>query len=105
MSGIEEAAEGKMHREYDSYEWDELKREANLVKHGIDFEDARAAMAEEHLVLSADRPHEKRWIALAKVDGRLVAVVYTLRDRSCRIISARAARRNERKTYNAHFGA
>ncbi len=91
--------------DYDTFEWDELKREANLSKHGIDFEDARVAMAEPHLVLPADRPHEERWIALVKVNVRLVAVVYTIRGRACRIISARIARRNERKAYNAHFGA
>ena len=87
------------------YEWDELKRQANLSKHGIDFEDARVAMAEPHLVLPAHRRHEERWIALVKVNTRLVAVIHTIRGKTCRIISARIARRNERKTYNAHFGA
>jgi uncharacterized DUF497 family protein len=65
--------------DYDTFEWGEWKREANVSKHGIDFEDARAAMAEPHLVFPADHSHEERWIALVKVNARLVAVVYTIR--------------------------
>ena len=91
--------------DYDTFEWDEQKREANLSKHGIDFEDARVALAEPHFVLQTNRPKEQRWIALVKINFRLVAVIYTIRGRACRIISARIASRSERKTYNTHFSA
>ena len=89
---------------YDTYEWDEAKRKSNLSKHGIDFVAAALGMEERHLDVSARYHDEDRWIALTMVGRRLVAVVYTVRDGACRIISARAARKNERKAYYAHFG-
>jgi uncharacterized DUF497 family protein len=58
-----------------AFEWDERKRLANLTKHGIDFRDA------------------------------VVAVVWTDRGGAIRIISVRAARRNERQIYHARCGA
>ena len=94
-----------MNNEYDTFEWDERKREANLLKHGVDFADASTAITAPHLVTLGRAGHEARWIALVKIGHRIVAVIYTLRNRSCRIISARVARRNERKTYDSHFGA
>ncbi|WP_230059549.1 MULTISPECIES: BrnT family toxin [Agrobacterium] len=34
--------------------------------------------------------------------GRLIAVVYTMRGETCRIISVRAARKNEQQLYYAN---
>jgi len=89
--------------DYDSYEWDEAKRESNLSKHGIDFLDVALAMQEPHLVAPAHHHGEDRWIALVMLESRLIAGVYTVRDGACRIISARVARKNERKAYDANF--
>jgi uncharacterized DUF497 family protein len=86
------------------YEWDEAKRKSNLSKHGIDFVAAALGMEGRRLDVTTRYHDEDRWIALTMVGNRLVAVVYSVRDGSCRIISARAARKNERKAYYAHFG-
>lgn len=42
---------------------------------------------------------EKRWIALAVIDGIVIVIVYTVRSGRIRIISARKANGNERKAY------
>ena len=78
------------------FEWDEAKRLSNFEKHGIDFVD-----------VVIDFQHgERRVTAIGTIndDDRIVAVVYTMRDRVTRIISLRRARRYERKDYQNAFG-
>jgi hypothetical protein len=83
------------------FEWDEAKRLGNIEKHGIDF--IRAQRIFDGPVLARQLPYqsEDRWIAIGLVDGREIAVVYTLRAEAIRIISARRARRDEREAYQA----
>ena len=85
-----------------SYEWDGAKNLANVAKHGIDFEDAIAIFDARHLVRESVRSGhgERRWVALGPVFGRLVAVVYTWRGETRRILSARRARRDEQVLYD-----
>lgn len=42
---------------------------------------------------------EERFIAIGLYEGRFIAIVYTMRGSKYRIISARAARKNEIKEY------
>jgi uncharacterized protein len=84
-------------------EWDEAKREANIVKHGIDFVDA-AAIFERPFVEAEDRRRdygEERYRAYGEIDNRVIQLVYTWRGDTRRIITARRARRNERRAYYA----
>ena len=89
------------------FEWDEDKRSANIEKHGIDFLDARMIWRRPVLDPIALRmvDEEARMTALGTLgeDEIIVAVVYTLRETTLRLISARRARRNERKTYQDRF--
>lgn len=83
-------------------EWDENKREINLSKHGVDFEDAMSIW--ENLTVtrpSRDNSGESRFVSFGEVSGRLLVVVYTDRDNIRRIISARKANQRERKAYHA----
>ena len=86
-----------------SFEWDERKRRANFLKHGVDF--ARAARMFEGPTLEA--PDERREYGEARigafglVDGEVFFVVYTRRGSYRRIISARKAGSNERNLYRA----
>jgi uncharacterized protein len=90
------------------FEWDEIKRQANFEKHGIDFNRARAIWRGEVI-----DPFDERWIggelrrlALGIVgeDEIIIGVVYTDREDVRRIISARRARRHERQDYQDQFG-
>jgi uncharacterized DUF497 family protein len=84
---------------FSSFEWDELKREANLAKHGIDFPRAASALNGPRLDKPSERNGEIRTLAICPLTDRLIAVVYTMRGDICRIISARAARKNEQRAY------
>ena len=90
------------------FESDEAKRESNLAKHGIDFVDV-SEMWQGGVIDPAARRivgAEERAVALGTIGGAriVIAVVYTLRDGSRRIISARRARRAERAVFANEFG-
>jgi uncharacterized protein len=85
------------------YEWDEAKREANLKKHGLDFDDADIVYGNPNKITYAiaDRG-EARWldIALVESNGVVLALIYTVRGYNIRIISFRKASRRERRIYD-----
>ena len=83
------------------YQWDRNKAVANLNKHGIDFADAVAVFSDElAITIFEDRFTEERFITIGvDIFGRVLVVVYTLRDNEIRLISARKANRTERKQY------
>jgi uncharacterized DUF497 family protein len=83
------------------YEWDPEKAQSNVVKHGIRFADAVGVFTDEYAVMVEDPDDEEhRYIALG-LDSlfRIVVVVYTWRNHTIRLISARKATRKERKQY------
>ena len=85
------------------FEWDEAKRRANILKHGIDFVDA-ANIFEGRFIEIQDRRRdyrEVRMIASGELENRVIRLVYTWRGDRRRIISARRAKRNERRAYYA----
>ena len=86
------------------FAWDERERTANLEKHGVDFRDAVSLFDHPHLTAVSVRNGEIRNVSLGLIGKAVVAVVWTDRDGIVRIISAKAARRDERKTYAARFG-
>ena len=81
------------------FEWDPEKAATNYEKHGITFEGAASIFARPHLEERSDRKGETRWIAVGRLEGRLITVVYTRRSGKIRIISARRARSDERERY------
>lgn len=90
------------------FEWDPAKREQNLEKHGVDFLVATQVFRETHITVRTNHPSEPRWMAIGPLPyahvpngwtGPLCAVVYTKRDNTYRIVSARRARTNERDDY------
>jgi uncharacterized DUF497 family protein len=87
----------------EGFEWDEAKRQRNLAKHGIDFVRS-IAIFDGHV---HDRPDlrrdygEERRLATGATGGTILVVVYTPRGGKRRLISARRARANERRTYHA----
>jgi uncharacterized protein len=83
------------------FTWDENKSHSNLIKHGIDFFDAKEIFLHPVIVKIDERFDygEKRWIALGKLADVIIVVTFTMRNGKIRIISARKANRKERKYY------
>lgn len=79
--------------------WNPKKRENNLRQHKIDFEDAKGIFDGYTFIRRSDRHGEVRYQIFGYVQGREVAVACTFRGPVCRIISARPARRDERRRF------
>lgn len=87
------------------FTWDNRKDQANQRKHGVSFEEAATAFADENARLKHDPDHsqdEDRFVLLgfsAKLRVLVVAHAYRQNETEVRIISARKATRKERKQY------
>ena len=85
------------------FEWDENKRRLDaLQKHGLDFLDAVEIFETEYLRLPGRSDIEIREIAVGYMNESCIAVVFTMRDETIRIITVRKARRDEREAYDAY---
>ena len=86
-----------------AFEWDEEKRQANLVKHGVDFRQMPELFDGPTVEAVDDRFNygETRTNCLGEAGGRVYAVAYTWRHANRRIISARKANAREQRTYYA----
>lgn len=87
------------------FEWDETKNAINIRKHGVDFELACEAFDDQLGYSEQDRFvfGEERWWRMCLVHGRLLYVAFTTSENGgeevVRIISARKATRQERRSY------
>jgi len=89
------------------FDWDRRKAESNWRKHGVSFEEAATAFLDPDGLDGEDLEHsesEPRRLRLAKSgSGRVLLIAYTIRsegnEETTPIISARRARRKERKRY------
>jgi len=84
-------------------EWDEDKEQRNIEKHGISFVMASKIFLVYRFERLSPRNNEERHLAIAKVDQLVIAVVYTMRGRNYRIISARKASKQERQKYEQNY--
>jgi uncharacterized protein len=88
-------------------EWDPEKAEANAKKHGVSFEEAATAFADEFGLVIPDPEHsdeEDRFVLLGMSWSlRILVVCHCYREASdvIRIISARKATKVERAQYPA----
>jgi uncharacterized protein len=83
------------------FAWDEVKRQANLQKHRLDFADLGEFDWATGVVFIDDRKDygETRYTAIAIYSGRVHSVTFTKRGSLLRIISFRRASRKEIKRY------
>ncbi|NRA88228.1 MAG: BrnT family toxin [Rhizobiales bacterium] len=85
------------------FEWDSLKDQGNIKKHGISFDDAMQVFNDIHAIIIPDDRfdyQEDRFIITGEIMGRIHVVAYCERENNItRIISARKATRREVKRY------
>jgi uncharacterized DUF497 family protein len=74
--------------------WDEPKRQANLIKHWIDFGD----IDEEFFAAAVIRKaNADRWFTIGRLNGVVTVIFARLGTEGISIISARAANRKEKR--------
>ena len=85
------------------FEWDRNKAQQNIKKHGISFEEATTVFGDPLSLTIRDPLHsigDERFVIIGySYKYRLLVVVHSERGNRIRIISARRATRQERKTY------
>lgn len=79
------------------YEWDPVKAEANLTKHGIPFEGIGEFDWQNAVIVEDVRYAygEHRYNAFGEIRGRLHAAVFTTRGQTIRLIGLRKANPRE----------
>ena len=86
------------------FQWDEGNSEKNWILHQVGRSECEQVFFNEPLVIGDDEGHsqiEKRWFLLGQTDSkRLLFVVFTLRGKLIRVISARDMHKKERRIYN-----
>jgi len=89
-------------------EWDENKRIDNLVKHGLDFQDAGKIFVDKKRIEFTDNRKdygENRVCVIGKIETGtfkkiiIALIVFVDRNGIIRIISARPANKKERRLY------
>jgi uncharacterized DUF497 family protein len=81
--------------------WDERKRQANVSRHGLDFEGCEAVF--DHPVVTNEDSRlaygEHRINLLGWLQGRVIHMTYTERGESLHVISLREATQHEARYY------
>lgn len=87
-----------------TFEWDESKRHANRRKHGIDFGVTQRLFDGRPLwTIPSKRLDEERYLSAGILAGICLTVVWTRRQSTIRIISARRSGHAERRHYGALY--
>jgi uncharacterized DUF497 family protein len=85
------------------FEWDQGNIDKNLIKHNLENWECEQLFFNDPLIVLNDPKHsiaENRFAAFGKTDdGRLLVVIFTIRSRLIRVISARKMNRKERNFY------
>ncbi len=89
-----------------NFEWDDNKNKENIIKHGIDFNDAIEVFSSPRLEYLDTRfdYNEPRYITIGFCNNRIVLVAYSDVDGTIRIISARRANAKEKKKFENKLG-
>lgn len=92
-------------RSVEGFQWDEGNSAKNWVRHHVSQAECEQLFLNRPIVVTSDEGHsqvERRFAALGQADsGRHLAVVFTIRGRLLRVVSARLMSRRERRIYAA----
>jgi uncharacterized protein len=84
------------------FEYDPVKSQENLNKHGISFEQAKKLWNDaDYIIIPARTFDEKRYILIGKIKDKVYSAIFTIRKNEIRIISVRRSRKNEEKIYKS----
>ena len=90
----------------EGFEWDEANLHKNWDKHDVTFTECEQLFFNIPLLLADDLAHgddEDRFIALGRTGmNRKIFLIFSIRSKLIRVISARDMTKNERATYETH---
>ncbi len=87
----------------EGFEWDEGNAEKNWILHRVTRNECEQVFFNKPLIIADDIKHsqsEKRWYILGQTDSkRFLFIVFTIREKLIRVISARDMNQKERMMY------
>ena len=87
----------------DGFDWDTGNATKNLDLHGVSLAECEQVFFNRPILVALDASHsedERRYAALGRASaGRRLSIVFTIRGRLIRVISARSMSRRERRLY------
>lgn len=95
-----------LYKNFNDFEWDEVKASANIAKHGIQFSEAITIWLDNQALEIPDPDHskdEERWVRIGfSNQAKVVVVIFCEKhdDLIIRVISARKATAQEQKQYH-----
>ena len=85
-----------------SFEFDEIKSQANLLKHGINFIDAQALWDDPSLLeIPANTEDEPRYLMIGLIQNKHWSAIITYQGLNVRLISVRRSRTEEVALYES----
>ncbi len=85
------------------FDWDKANIDKSYLKHGITSNQAEEAFLDEKAIVLRDFKHfqkEERYLLIGEISTKkILLVVFTIRAKKIRIISARAANKKEVNRY------
>ena len=85
-----------------TFEFDDSKSQANLLKHGISFINAQVLWDDPSLLeIPANTEDEPRYLIIGLIDEKCWSAVITYRDKNIRLISVRRSRTEEVALYES----
>ena len=89
--------------QFEDFDWDDANRNKNRHRHNVHWWECEEIFYNQPLYVYPDQRHsraEERFYALGKTNrSRLLFIVFTRRNNSIRVISARDMHKKERKVY------
>ncbi|MBN1651884.1 MAG: BrnT family toxin [Bacteroidales bacterium] len=86
------------------FDWGEGNQDKNWILHQVSQSECEQVFFNEPIIVTNDKAHsiiEKRWYLLGQTNAkRMLFVVFTVRDKKIRVISARDMSKRERSLYN-----
>ena len=88
----------------EGFQWDKGNIEKNWLKHNVLNGECEQVFFNQPLIIADDVKHsqkEKRWFVLGRTElDRKLFIVFTIRNKLIRVISARDMTKKEREIYN-----
>ena len=86
------------------FKWDQGNSDKNWEKHKVSKSECEQAFFNIPILIADDTKHsfdENRWYILGQTDtDRLLFIIFTIREKLIRVISARNMNKKEREIYN-----
>jgi uncharacterized DUF497 family protein len=84
------------------FEYDQIKSDANVLKHGIDFDEAQALWDDaDRVEIPARETDEPRYLIIGKIGNKHWSAVVAYRSENIRLISVRRSRKEEIEIYES----